>query len=286
MKLKTKKYVFAGLDFIFDSRGLPWFIEANSMPGLRFVRQLYGETLPLEHVACILKPRKNICLVFSRKKKQYHWLIDEFSKYLKAFSVCYSEDNIKSRKMLKTREGIFVHPGAIFRYARIPRSFERSGTLVINPECVRDITQDKLRTIKLLEKNNIRVPKTYFVRNNREFNILIAKKEFDNGFVLKPKKGEGGRGIRIFSKRAYPGIKKPCLLEELITPELIRGRYWDARVFLVNGKVICGLIRESKNPVTNISLGASARKMDKKTLEKLIKPSLQIVRIIDNAAKK
>jgi len=42
--MAMRKYIFAGLDFIFDKEGEPWFIEANGSPrGMRSFEMLFGK---------------------------------------------------------------------------------------------------------------------------------------------------------------------------------------------------------------------------------------------------
>ena len=52
MKKPKAAYVLAGLDFVFDKEGNPWFIEANTVPGAFDVFEvLYGHIKPIDALA-------------------------------------------------------------------------------------------------------------------------------------------------------------------------------------------------------------------------------------------
>ncbi len=74
-----------------------------------------------------------------------------------------------------------------------------------NPRIGFSIADDKLRTKRLLEKNNIPTPKLFgFLRNERD----VAEFEWEKlpkSFVLKPNRGFGGGGIKIVYNRKDSG---------------------------------------------------------------------------------
>lgn len=74
-----------------------------------------------------------------------------------------------------------------------------------NPRVGFGIADDKLRTKRLLEKNNIPTPKLFgFIRNERD----VAEFEWEQlpkSFVVKPNRGYGGGGIKVVYNRKESG---------------------------------------------------------------------------------
>ncbi len=297
MRLKTKNYILAGLDFIFDENDNPWFLEANGLPRSyeTIMKELYGKSEPVKKLSqiidyygknfCILPPRKRILF-----KKDIPTLLSEFRRYLKAdIHLCFLKDNKNKRKKLLDENGVNIYPDSILKCLTsfMPKSLEKSPALLINPLSVLKITRNKLYTIDIVRKNTkARVPKTFLIKNASEVEKIVEKENFES-FVIKPIRGTGGHNVFVLSRNEQiPKIKTPFLLGQCINPKLRDKRHWDVRVYLVNGEMAGGFIRETMSKVTNIARGANASKITKKLLNKLIRPSMEIVRAIDKEAEK
>ena len=54
--MKVNNYFVAGLDFMFDRKGKPWFIEANYAPGgSTSMEKAYGKDILLQNISKFLK---------------------------------------------------------------------------------------------------------------------------------------------------------------------------------------------------------------------------------------
>ena len=126
------------------------------------------------------------------------------------------------------------------------------------------------------------------IKNKSEIKDLLNEKEFEQGFVIKPNDETEGKGIFIFNKNSknIPQIRKEEILQQRIIPNLRKGKYWDVRVFVINGKYCGGFIRESKSRITNISKGAKAKKITPDIAKILKKPAERATKAIEKYCQK
>jgi glutathione synthase/RimK-type ligase-like ATP-grasp enzyme len=287
--LKVKNYHLAGLDFIFDKNYKPWFIEANSKPGFISIKKIFGNIDILKPILDKLQSKENPTLMFQKIDKENLWVIDEILKDYD-FHVCFAEDNNKNSRSLSLidRKKKHIKPGSILRYGSLSRVFERNNILVINPNTVANLTYNKIRTYQMLSKAKIKLPKTYVVYNNAELKRLLEQENdvFEKGFVIKPLANENGNGVHILKNHngILPTIKEGEMLEQLIVPKKYKHRFWDVRVYVIEGKLVSGVIRSSKSPITNIMRGAKPERLPDNLLKKLKKPAEDIVKILDKEA--
>ena len=91
--------------------------------------------------------------------------------------VCNVEDNQLERPELTARDGRTVRPGSLFRWwYGLPWSYERAGTLVINPNCLWVTVRDKLRcTESLKNARSFRVPRSFAVNTPEEAALLLEE---------------------------------------------------------------------------------------------------------------
>jgi len=295
--MHVKKYLFAGLDFIFDQDGNPWFLEANGSPhGLRNFDRLYPERRFPELVAkFMLKQGKELCVVtslsdkFEKNKENGLWVYHRLIKHIPNLRLCYVQHNSHREKTLIDTKGELFEPNCIFRYGqKISNSFERRISM-INPMVMRYIAMDKLLTIKIVKKRlpDTRIPKTFLVKDTAELRMRIKEnpESFKDGYVIKPNYESLGFGVRVFSSPEEKCIiRKPKILQQRITPNLIGGNYWDLRVFLFDGKLVGGEIRKSEHKVTNVSIGSTPHKVPPNLMKKVKKLAEEIVKAIDDEA--
>jgi glutathione synthase/RimK-type ligase-like ATP-grasp enzyme len=296
MNMKVKNYIYAGLDFIFDKEGHIWFIEANGCTrGFVEYRRLYKSTKPVKELAkSIKKNGKRNCVLISKKEKYYRgsasnkWLYQEIGKHTKLHA-CYIEDNKKRKKDLVDVEGRKIKPSSLLvhDYYNFNNTITSKTKTVNNIELVRFV-KNKFKTFDLIKKKTkIKTPRTFIVRNNKELKKILDKHIFHHGYVVKPIIGGEGTGVVVVGDHEkMPRIRQKMLVQERVIPKLIHKKYWDVRIFVINGKLCGGFMRESIHRVTNICRGGKAHKIPKKILSKLKKPSLEIVSAIEKNFKK
>ena len=128
------------------------------------------------------------------------------------------------------------------------RQFELLGILVINKEQAVMKAKNKLRTLQVLTKKNVTVPKTYIVNHAQYIDDIIP----DIGsfpVILKSVSGSHGQGVSIVeSKRGLRSViemlnkngeSEPIIIQKYIKES--KGR--DIRVFIVGGRIIGAMER-------------------------------------------
>jgi glutathione synthase/RimK-type ligase-like ATP-grasp enzyme len=291
-------YVLAGLDFVFDQDENPWFIEANTIPGAFFsYRKNYGNNRPLKELAKFMKrySREPCVLTLYHKSTMYRkrdlWEYDILKQWLPNLHICYMEKNMGRRKKLIDKNGVEFEPTCMLVRSHdcegISIHFEKRIP-VINPRSVVKLAGNKFSALKAIKKYSpdINIPKTFLVKNNVEFKALLRKNSeiFGAGYVVKPVDDTCGHGVHVFSHNEKFRVRRPELLEQRIKPRLINRKYWDVRAFVVNGRFVGAIMRESRSRVTNISKGAKTYRVPKRLLNRLKKPSEDIIKAINTAA--
>ncbi len=150
------------------------------------------------------------------------------------------------------------------------------------------LDRDKYVTSKILEKNNILVPKYY---RTRDLKKILRFLDEGRKLFIKVRYGSMGKGItylekkywftnfrfknnKIISKKSDYGwkfrnktgnkkflkalLKEDIIIEEAINPLLLKGRKFDLRMYVCFGKVVYIYPRSNDpiQPTTNISQGA------------------------------
>lgn len=302
-----RKYIYAGLDFVFDKNLNAYFLEANSCPGYLIdhferddYRKLFGGKEPLEILAEFLskKDSKKVCLLtrkstyLKNKVKRKENRVDRLSNFLKnlkiSTSIAFLEDNKKNIKrntsVLKDKKGKLQDFDTLFYSVYTPYRPEK--ILLINSPVVMEFTRDKWAIYKFL-KNSILIPRSFLVKTIKEIEYILRSNRniFKNAFVIKPNYGEGGKGVQILNeikkiKNIKPGLK--YILQEKIEVEKCKNMFWDVRVFLVNGRVSGAIKRASLNPIVNLSLGGEPLKVEKRLLRILSPIAIKCIELINS----
>jgi len=271
-----KKYIFAALDFIFDEDEKPYFLEANSVPAGIMELQEVSVKRPIKSLANYMKKYgPNQCFVGPKIKP---WIYKELKKDLPNLKYCYRESNRHSRVYLTDVEGKKFKPSCIYRHGSLIGRYFEDKIPVINPRTVVHLTRNKDLTYKAVSKVKVNIPEYFVIKNQNGLNKRLEKNKFE--FVLKPVSGSMGKDV-YFSKVK---IKERMILQKRIVPKKINNKFWDVRVFLVDGKYSDGIMRVSKSPITNLTLDGKAYKLPKRLENKLRKVSESIVRAIDKKA--
>jgi len=294
--MKVKNFIYAGLDFIFDKAGRIWFLEANGMTrGFVEYHELYNSYAPVIEIANFMKTRgEKHCILISKRERYTDkhatnkWLYRKLSPHVKLHA-CYIEDNKSRIKNLVDINGKIIKPDSLLvhdYYKEISNKLAAKTTTINNIELIKFV-RNKYKTANLIKKyTKIDTPQSFIIKTRKQLKELLKKQIFKNGFVIKPIEGGEGRGVYVVKDHERkPKITNKVIVQERIIPKLIRRKYWDVRMFMVNGKFYGGIMRESIHRVTNICRGAKAYRVPKRILDKLKKPALEIVSILDKKFK-
>jgi glutathione synthase/RimK-type ligase-like ATP-grasp enzyme len=203
--------------------------------------------------------------------------------------VAFVENTSKANGDLFTRDGEPILPGSIFRWwYPLSSSYELSGVKVINPNCVWVAVRDKLKSYATLSRAKaFRVPRSFAVSNSAQARELISRctTTFSDGFVLKPRTGYGGHGVQV---GALGDTVKEFTGKYMLSQRIIAApwydQFWDVRVFVMAGQYLGGLVRTSRDPVTNLFQGGQARPLADGLAALLEPAALEAVQMLDRAA--
>ncbi len=296
--MAIEHYLWAGLDFMFDRTGTPFFLEANRCSHmLQEHVAAGGGGEPFRQTAAVMNEAGGIpCLLWRRQdlepadEENAAWIGSRLAPHLyRPPAVALVEDNAEDWEELRTREGARVRPGSLFRWwYPLSWSFERSGVRVINPNAVWVVVRDKLAAYAHLSAaRSFRAPWSTAVGSVREAAEVMAghPERFAAGFVLKPRTGFGGHGVEVGEPGTLPReVPENSLLCERVIPPLDQGRYWDVRVFVMAGRFCGGLVRTSDRPVTNVFQGGRTTRLPDALAAALEPAALEAVRLLDEAA--
>lgn len=148
----------------------------------------------------------------------------------------------------------------------ILKQIELMGVPVVNKYEAIMVAKNKLRTIQVLSKKNIPVPKTVFLR---KFEYLDHAIESIGGYpvILKSAFGSFGCGVIIMESRRSLNSALDFIIERIGTNFLILQEFIaeaegaDLRVFVINGKVEGCMMRQAKEGEfrSNLELGGEAQ---------------------------
>jgi hypothetical protein len=306
MSDRVRHYLWAGLDFIFDEDYRPVLLEANRSSHMLWeYLSFYQDERPFELTAAAMNRQVGpACLLWRRSDPPFdgtlgrigvetasfigHYLVKHLRS--KPF-ICFAEDNQEERSVVTTASGGIIAPGSIFRWwYEAPWSYERAGTLVINPNSLWLTVRDKYACYRTLEgARTFGVPDVFPVASAEEFHACFEQREalFSRGYVLKPRVGWGGQGVQVMlpGERAdLSALHVGHLLSERIVPPRRTRQYWDVRVFVMDGQYCGGVVRSSDTPVTNVYRGGVAEPLTADLSARLEEPALEAVSMLDAAA--
>lgn len=297
----VRHYLWAGLDFLLAETGEAVLIEANKSSHMlgEYLRQ-YGDERPFERIAARMNAMPGPPAILWRRAdplpdadEDICFITRHLAPHLdREPLIAHVEDNQATRPELCLPDGGLIVPGSLFRWwYGCPSSYERSGTLVINPNCLWLVARDKLATTEAVASARMfRAPRTVPVDSAEEAELCLEQHPelFSRGFVLKPRLGWGGYGVQIADVGEAPRrIGAGYLLTERIRPEP-RGadtpRFWDARLFVMDGLCVGGLIHSADSPNTNYWQGGRVEPLPDRHFERLAPAAEEAVRLIDAAA--
>lgn len=293
-----RHYLWAGLDFMIDRDGAPVLLDANRSSHMMIeYLELVADQRPFALTAARMNGADGPpCLLWRRGEprpdggEDAPFIGRHLAKHLAVEPIiCDVEDNQEPRTELVGRDGRTVTPGSIFRWwYGLPWTYERAGALVVNPNCAWTIVRDKASYPgHFAGSRHFRVARSFPVETRQQAVELIEthRDVFGRGFVLKPRIGWGGYGVQVGDAgdviRPWSG---DYLLCERVRPPLREGRFWDVRVFVMDGEYLGGIRYSSEKPVTNFHQGGTPSRLDDGLASQLHEAALEAVGRIDGLA--
>ena len=185
---------------------------------------------------------------------------------------CYM-DITKSRpavryhgKELPTYDAIIPRIGASITFygTAVVRQFEMTGTFSVNESVAISRSRDKLRSLQLLSRKGIGLPRTGFASKADKADDLI-KNVGGAPVVIKLLEGTQGIGVVLADTKkaaesiieAFMGLNANILVQEFIK----EAGGADIRCFVVGGKVVAAMKRQGAEGEfrTNLDRGGSAK---------------------------
>ncbi len=171
---------------------------------------------------------------------------------------------------LKVYDAVIPRIGAsvTFYGAAVVRQLEMMGVFCVNDSVAITRARDKLRSLQLLSKKGIGLPITGFAHSLDEIQDLI-KMVGGTPLVIKFLEGTQGIGVILVETakaarsvlEAFLGLKVNIMVQEYIK----EAGGADIRCFVVGGKVVAAMKRQSKSPEefrSNLHRGGIATPVD------------------------
>jgi ribosomal protein S6--L-glutamate ligase len=138
---------------------------------------------------------------------------------------------------------------SITRYGTaILRQFEMQGVYTIASSIAINRSRDKLRTVQLLARAGVGIPKTVFARETSDLEDVISQAG-GVPLIIKVVKGTQGKGVVLAeTKKAAEAVMQAVYVEgvNFLVQEFIEESAGeDIRVFVVGGKVVASMKRQS-----------------------------------------
>ena len=149
----------------------------------------------------------------------------------------------------------FVFPrtgsGTTYHIKAVIRHFERMGVTVINGSDAIDNVKDKLYTHQILAQSDLNIPKTMLLRH--PVDVDFVEKHIGFPAIVKTISGSYGKGVFIADGKKQ--LKQLLTMAEItkksyniVIQEFIKDSYGkDLRVFVLNGKVVGCMMRQSND---------------------------------------
>lgn len=129
----------------------------------------------------------------------------------------------------------------------IVRQFEMKGVYATAKSLAIQRSRDKLRSLQLLSKAGVGIPRTLFSRETKEVDDLLDQLEFP--LIIKVARGTHGRGVVLAeTRKAAKSVMQAFYVEgvSILLQEYIEEASGsDIRAFVVGGKVIASMQRQS-----------------------------------------
>lgn len=133
----------------------------------------------------------------------------------------------------------------------IVRQMEMQGTYTLSSSIAINRSRDKLRSMQVLAKTGVGIPKTVFSRNSTDIDDLIEKLG-GTPVIIKLARGTHGNGVVLAeSKKAAKSVLQAFYLSNedgtnILIQEFVKeSAGTDIRAFVVGGRVVASMKRQS-----------------------------------------
>ncbi len=133
----------------------------------------------------------------------------------------------------------------------IVRQFEMQGVFTTSSSIAITRSRDKLRSLQLLARAGVGIPKTIFTRDGRDIDDLIDELG-ELPVIIKLARGTHGNGVVLAeTKKAAKSVMQAFYVMDddgtnILMQEFIKeSAGTDIRVFVVNGKVVASMMRQA-----------------------------------------
>ncbi len=130
----------------------------------------------------------------------------------------------------------------------IVRQFEMQNVPTVTSSIAIVRSRDKLRSMQLLAKAGIGIPKTVFARETADFEGVLEQVG-GAPVIIKVARGTHGNGVVLAeTRKAALAVMQAFYVEEvnfLVQEYVAESAGVDIRVFVVNGKVVASMVRQS-----------------------------------------
>lgn len=138
---------------------------------------------------------------------------------------------------------------SLTRYgASIVRQFEMQNVFTTTKSIALTRSRDKLRSLQLLSKAGVGIPKTVFARDNADLDDVLDQVG-GAPVIIKVARGTHGNGVVLAeTKKAAKAVMQAFYVEGvsfLVQEYVEESAGSDIRVFVVNGKVVASMKRQS-----------------------------------------
>ena len=172
-------------------------------------------------------------------------------------------------KMLSTYDAVIPRIGASITFygCAVVRQFEQMGVFTLNSSHAITVSRDKLRSMQVLSRHDIGMPKSAFVRDEKD---IIASIERIGGSPVIIKLIEGTQGVGVIlaeNQKIAAAIvetlhstNQNVLLQKFVAES--RGK--DIRAFVVGNRVVAAMCRSAQPGEyrSNVHLGGSTAKVE------------------------
>ena len=196
---------------------------------------------------------------YSTKRLKEEALLRGHEVQVIKYKACYA--SIEQNKPEVSYRGEVLHgfdavipriASSMTRYGTaIVRQFEMQGVYTPSSSIAITRSRDKLRTLQLLARAGVGIPKTVFTRNTGDFDDLIDQVG-EVPVIIKLARGTHGNGVVMAeTKKAAKSVLQAFYVMDddgtnILLQEFVKeSAGTDIRVFIVGGKVIASMKRQS-----------------------------------------
>jgi ribosomal protein S6--L-glutamate ligase len=138
---------------------------------------------------------------------------------------------------------------SLTRYgSAIVRQFEMQNVPTVTSSIAIVRSRDKLRSLQLLAKTGVGIPKTVFARETADFEGVLEQVG-GAPVIIKVARGTHGSGVVLAeTRKAALAVMQAFYVEEvnfLVQEYIAESAGVDIRAFVVNGKVVASMIRQN-----------------------------------------